>query len=52
MLKYLRLEEQCNNKSKNETIRAQHILWEEKRKLVEVSNNPYSINLYTHSIII
>ncbi len=35
MLKYLKLEEQCNNKSKNETIRAQHNLWEEKRKLVE-----------------
>ena len=36
MLKYLKLEEQCNNKSKNETIRAQHMLWEEKQKLAEV----------------
>ncbi len=35
MLKYIKLEEQCNNKSKNETIRAQHNLWEEKRKLAE-----------------
>jgi len=35
MLKYLKLEEQCNNKSKNEAIRAQHSLWEEKRKLAE-----------------
>jgi len=36
MLNFLKLEEQCNNKSKNETIRAQHALWEEKKKLAEV----------------
>lgn len=35
MLRLIKLEEQCNNKSKNEVIRAQHSLWEEKRKQQE-----------------